>query len=215
MRKLLLILLCAIGFSSRASEPTLKDLDELKNILKVAQVEHLNDGQIVAKVEECSNNGNKYCSLTAGISYYKKNKNDKAFSYLIKADYKFKREDGKDYYPASFYLGTMYFGGLGVAANNEKAIEHFKQCVSTGHAECAYMISSAYDLSLRNNPVPAYAWMKVARKMGMNKVPGRKYVTVPETIEMMQDALTIQERKDGDSLADKVCAATPSCILTN
>ena len=216
MKKILLILLCGIAFSSYALEPTMKDLDELDGILKMAQ-SHINDNQIKVKLDECSNHGNKYCSLTIGIHYFREAKYDVALPYLLNSNCKFKSKDGKDYWPASIYLGTIFFKGFGIEKNYEKSIGYYKQCAMAGEEKCAFMMAGVYnELQVKNHdPVPSNAWMKVAMKMGMTEIEGPKNanISVKESIDFMQESLTPEEIEKGDKLAKEICATIPKCAI--
>jgi len=166
MKKLLMVMLATISISGFAIEAPKKDYEEYYKIFENAKIQNISNAEIEKKLEECAIKGNTYCSLVTGIFYFRKNDYTNAFKYLSNADYEFKDPDGKLYWGSSFYLGTLYFGGLGTTADNEKAIEQYKHCAQMGKSFCALMLSGVYDVSLRNNPVPAYAWMLVAKKNG-------------------------------------------------
>ncbi|WP_028388647.1 hypothetical protein [Legionella fairfieldensis] len=206
MKNLLTAVLATISFAGFAIEAPLKDFEEYNNLLGGAKISHLNEDALMKSVEACANRGNKYCSLNTGIAYFRKEDNEKAFHYLSNADCEFRSEDGKLAWSASFYLGALYSAGFGNDPEKKKAIEQFKHCAHMKEGLCAYAVASIYGSLVHtpNNLIEAYAWMQIAGKMGTNKIPGRKYVTVQQEIEMMQEILTPQERRNGDELSNKI-----------
>lgn len=215
MKKLLLIILCTINTTIHAAEPPLSDYYKLNSLLSYAKKWQLTDAQIKTKLEECSNQGNKYCSSVLGVSYYREKNYDEAFSYLTKSDCKFKTINGKEYWPSSSYLGVMYFKGWGTEKNYEKSIEYFKQCALTGESGCAFMVAGVYtELYFKTHDlVPSNAWIKVAKKMGMTEIEGPKNanVDITDAIEFMQESLTPEEIQQSDLLANQICAIIPEC----
>ncbi|HAT8123899.1 TPA: SEL1-like repeat protein [Legionella pneumophila] len=215
MNKLLIIILCSFSFSIQATIPPLSDMYELNNFLNDAKKNKLNDIQIETKLEQCSKLGNKYCSATLGMYYFRKKDYDKAFNYLIKSDCRFQTNKGKSYWPSSQYLGIMYFKGWGVKKDFENSIKYFKQCVSSGEAECALMMSGVYnELWFKNHDaVTPFAWLNVAAKMGMTEIPGPQNlnVDIKEAIEFMQESLTPEDIKNGNKLTEELCKTIPKC----
>jgi TPR repeat protein len=215
VNKLLLIILCGISFSTQATVPPLSDSYELNSIIKYAETNDLDENQLKIKLDACSKKGNKYCSETLGIRYFREKNYDKAIGYFQKADCKFKTQIGEDYWPSSLYLGVMYLKGFGIEKNLQKSIGYFKQCVSTGEEHCAFMLAGVYnELWFKNHdPVPAIAWMKVAEKMGMLEVPGPKNATasMKESIEFMQESLTPEEIEKANKQTITLCNNIPKC----
>ncbi len=211
----LMALLFIVSFASHALNPTNAEFDEYNQIFKEAKSEQLNDNQLLLKLDKCASAGNRHCSVGVGQIYYEKKEYSSAFPYFIKGDYKLKDNKGADYWPASFYLGPMYLKGLGVEENNEKAIKYLKRTLPIGGALNAWMLAIAYNDSV-TSPVPAYAWFKVANTMGVDKeLPQGQSMTVREIVKNMQDLLTLQEKADGDRLADEICVTIPMCAQSN
>ncbi|HAT7800775.1 TPA: tetratricopeptide repeat protein [Legionella pneumophila] len=204
----------SLTFISYAMSSSNTEIEEFSKIFKQTEVNQLNDEEKLKVFKKCSILGNRHCSVAVGRIYYAKKEYTKALPYFLKADTKLKNSEGNDYWPASFYLGQMYFKGLGVQVDNQKAIKYLKRLLPEGSPLIVWQIAGAYN-RLLPDPVPAYAWLKVASEMGVDRELPSGHNTVASQVSMFQKLLSTKERSDGDKLAYEICTSIPRCAKQN
>jgi TPR repeat protein len=182
----------------------------------------ITEKHFLEKLEVCSNKGNTFC-LDGLCLYYYHLKNYK-IAYSICSSYKTKTETGE----IETLIGNMLFEGRGVLQNKNKALEHFLKSVSYGNAISAYNISRIYnekmlrlkvsgnlDEEYRSNLIATYAWTKIAKALGIEKInnDNGEAIEISILIDIYRDWLIqLSLLQQGDELAAELCSHIKNCI---
>jgi len=181
----------------------------------------------VEDMRACSDSGNLVCSSLLAAYYYDHQDFREAYPLLIKSQGIIK-SNGSDLAPSESMLGDTFRFGHGVMQSDDKAIEHYRVCASTGDSDCALGMLSSYvrkaasakagSTSHRSAIKNIYVWEKVAQGLGMesylNRAGGTENLSENIATSRKQMAAFFGEDlvSEGDGLASQICSTIDACI---
>lgn len=227
--QLVIILLLASSFLAHAV-PSKKAQENL-SIFSAREISIISDRKFELFNENLINKMKNEVDMDASFAvvfqfilgeYYTQNENYKlAFKYFSKCS-------GSEF-DCDFQLASLYFEGLGVLQDDEKAINYFLKSVKSGNSTSAYNLSVIYgkkafrsfDIlnqekmdSYYYNLMRSYAWRKVSMAMG-NKTAitrGNKEESILIVFEELKNILSRANKlNSANKLAEQFCSSIPAC----
>ncbi len=207
MRKLAMtILVCTLSFNSYASFN-----QELFN-----EANRLSNNK--AGLEKCSIKGNNYCTSLLGEKYYKEKSYESAYRL-------FKKCSDENIPECDHFIGEMHLEGNGVLQNEDKALKYFEKSVKQGIPSSAFNLGRIYTLKAAHinniqddkfsyNITRAYAWLKVAKALGVEELQDSdgKNIKMSSHLEMIKKVMNPNQLTQANSLASNFCASTEGCV---
>lgn len=199
---------------------------EIERISQMRKQNIITKSQAIEKLKECDLKNNIFCTITLGSFYFNTKDYALAYPYLMKSS-GIHTVNNKSAASSDKFLGTMYLYGLGVLADTNKAMKHFKICAAAGNSYCAYHIAIIYSSKYsqinnlndkRNFAKYVYAWMKVTQTLQsldkdrqLDKASYFKKYHPLQITDHYKEEHNSKEISSADELARKICSSISKC----
>lgn len=230
MRKFIIVMiyLVSLGVMAQPSKDTSKDNSfnddlEASTLAIEANLSALSGTAKIEKLKKCSNEGNLHCSAYLGEYYMTEKAYSWAYPLLIKAS----KDDAGVIPPATranFYLGNMFYKGLGVLQDYDKAINYFEKSARQGDSKSALLIAIIHSKDLKSlidkpkeydyHMIQSYVWLKISQALQSNPLNADKSIVkatpilIKRSREYLVSASLLQE---AEQLSKQVCKTIPTC----
>ena len=177
----------------------------------------------IEKLKKCSNEGNLHCSAYLGEYYMTEKAYSWAYPLLIKAS----KDDTGAIPPATmanFYLGQMFYKGLGVLQDYNKAINYFEKAAKQGDSKSALLIAIIHvrDLkSLIHKPkeydyhmIQSYVWLKISQALQSSPLNVDESIVKTTSILIKQGReylVSASRLEEAEQLSKQICKTIPHC----
>lgn len=213
------LLIIPISYSTAAQHKNDIYFTELK---KIALLIDSANPEFKRALQVCADKGNYYCSMGLGET------NAKEENY-IDAISNFKQCSEKCDGWCDFGLGIIYYEGIEVLQNDEKAIFYFKKAANLGLPNAAYNLAAIYEdkksngayrysdegaKQYSNYAILEYAWLKIAMALGrkdyISKIDGK--IPIAKVFDARKFGLASDGLlQQGDNMATQICSKNKFC----
>lgn len=226
MRKFFIVMVYLVSLGAIAQpskDNSFNDELEASTLAIKANLAALSGTAKIEKLKKCSNEGNLHCSAYLGEYYMTEKAYSWAYPLLIKAS----KDDTGAIPPATmanFYLGQMFYKGLGVLQDYNKAINYFEKAAKQGDSKSALLIAIIHvrDLkSLTHKPkeydyhmIQSYVWLKISQALQSSPLNADESIvkTTSKLIKQGREYLVSASRlEEAEQLSKQICKTIPHC----
>lgn len=223
MRKFSIVMIYFVSLGVLAQPNKDNSIKESLEAIMLSKEFNLSGTTKVKELKKCSNEGNLHCSTYLGEYYINEKSYSLAYPLLLKAS-----EDNAGSIPpatmANFYLGQMFYKGLGVLQDYNKAINYFEKAAKQGDSKSALLIAIIHTKDLKSlidkpkeydyHMIQSYVWLKISQALQSNPLNADESIvkTTPILIKQSREYLVSASRlQEAEQLSKQICKTIPHC----